>query len=1142
MNQISRLCRRRRCREGGFTFAEMAFAFLILVTISLALLNHTSITYRRNAIEKDKVFAYSKATSILAELQSYVNRTEDAAANSLDVFDDGSSYNRCLTITEEAGPLAPDHPLSGNVKQQGEWVWARRISVKPFAGLNNRNVRYVTVKVFKRVRESGSWMTLADLSGVVNSVASSFPPSQEFDVYLLALENIPGWWVHMDSIRPFLEATITDLEARNPGAKIRTHWITKASYGRNQLYTPWINESNDSSYDIPGVYFYPGKMPSGSASTYYYVPEAIGARMWLDGVKVGHYDSGTNPYPYALADSWNHAMRLPQERAYFAKRVAAGLEDPDTPTWRLLLEDMATNPAKYHNAILVNLHGELLPMPALRNYSDPAKSPHAMTGVPGLRVVTHPEHLRYVRGPTAASSEAVKLRVYAYWDNPSLATDEFCAGRPIAIQIMNVNLTGNINGVGAGATTLKVQRLPGGVDRGDGNDSYSPFELAPTVSTLSSEMYFEASFVDNTSTGGEKYTLLLLHNTPSVAPLIGTSPNVSGLSPDYRLYGMDYIPCACETANDFSVNLATFGEAKSKNTARWLIEIPNDVLNGASTGSLLSEGTDYRLEVRTRLGTDLNTGTVYPTPNDPDNLSTTYTWWVDDLGDVPITERSQFLGDPRHCPYADLKHGGASFPNGYNWYFDDFVNGSQDGRARWPGFSSARLRDRWKGRTEVDFPRYAQLLREAVVNSEAVYTTLTGWSYYYMGIGNEIGYDSANGYPSSIPVNLRPYGLNGNSYVDNIASGGDSTYRYQKIVRERAASADYWWGKHWLGELYPDREYNHWLSTGNLNAGPAANFFMRTSRYNIVSNLPYGTRLANSIRRTQCEGCTSVFNIGSTNSTFHHRSRGNTYGGLVGPGLELASNYNFPLPTTTKISRPFSIATSWAGGRGDEWNFTAEYPRFRATVERRYYRHQDGIEGSSLVGLTRPDGLRTGRIVVSGLDRTVESGSSFIAKFSVLALMHSFFEAGNTTMVNPITLPPRIKITDPTEITELDDPVTITISWNTAWKRWDGSKYAGSFGAGFALNEADLRYVVMYSADNGTTWHHVQDGSAATIGRLPSNSSYILWDTGVGDESYVWNVPSGSFPEASYLIRVECYRGNEALHYSHHQAKIYIQR
>ena len=118
---------------------------------------------------------------------------------------------------------------------------------------------------------------MADLSAVINSAGSAFPTTQVYDVYLLAIENIPGWWVFMDSIKPFVESMITDLENRNPGLRFRTHWITKASFGRNQLYKPYTNETTDSHAVIGDVYHYPGRMPDGNASAYYYVPDNIKA-------------------------------------------------------------------------------------------------------------------------------------------------------------------------------------------------------------------------------------------------------------------------------------------------------------------------------------------------------------------------------------------------------------------------------------------------------------------------------------------------------------------------------------------------------------------------------------------------------------------------------------------------------------------------------------------------------------------------------------------------------------------------------------------------------------------------------------------------------------------------------------------------
>ncbi len=49
----------------------------------------------------------------------------------------------------------------------------------------------------------------------------------------------------MDAIQPFVEATFTDLESRNPGLEFRTHWITKLGFGRDEEYAPYTNETRD---------------------------------------------------------------------------------------------------------------------------------------------------------------------------------------------------------------------------------------------------------------------------------------------------------------------------------------------------------------------------------------------------------------------------------------------------------------------------------------------------------------------------------------------------------------------------------------------------------------------------------------------------------------------------------------------------------------------------------------------------------------------------------------------------------------------------------------------------------------------------------------------------------------------------------
>ncbi|MCA8970327.1 MAG: hypothetical protein KDC95_11100, partial [Planctomycetes bacterium] len=647
----------------------------------------------------------------------------------------------------------------------------------------------------------------------------------------------------------------------------------------------------------------------------------------------------------------------------------------------------------------------------------------------------------------------------------------------------------------------------------------------------SSGMYFEAKYVDDTATGGEHYTLISLYNTPSICPEISGR----GLDKDDRLYALEYIPCTVESANDFSTHLGK-GSSGPKNTARWQIEIPGRVLGLPGTKWALQ---DQVVEVRTRIGSDLTTGVMYPTANQPENESRTYAYWLADKEDVPFTERAQFQGDPRHMPYADLQNNGGSFPNAYNWFFDNLQDSGKDARWSYGGLEPYRLRDGWNGRIEVDWPRYSELIRTAITRSELIYTTLTGFSYYYIGVGNEIGYDSANGYPSSIPVNLTPYGNGSWGYVNNILGG--SGRNSQKIIRTSGGGED-WWGRYWIGELYPDKYVSDWISAGgNLPAGSGGGKFYRMQAYDLGNNgMPTGTRLFRANRNTGSEGCVSIFNVGTWSSTFHHVfSSGN--GSLSGAGNDLASNYNFPMPVSAPINRPFHINLDHDGWVGDDFWYTAEFPHFTASIEQTYYA-KGSLKGSALVGLTDPSGRHTGHIVVNGLSQTVESGSGFIAKYATLSLLHSFFEAGNPALANALTPLPKVEVLFPTEISELSNPTSISVQYGVEWRRWDGRKYASSFSNSYTGDESRLDYVIMYSRDGGQTWLYVQDDTAAVPGKRPSSGTYIVADGGSGDESYPWSVPSDRFAEGTYIIRVEAYRQSESMHYSFHQSSFYLQR
>jgi hypothetical protein len=1166
-------------KQSGFTFAELAFGLLIFVIAAAVMINHLSINYSTTRNQKDVIFAYSKAQGILSEIQAFVDRGEVAAAIDLDALDDGVINKPQLTITTQAGvPVPPDHPISNNFQRDGQWVWSRRITVQPFAGLNNRNVRYVTVQVYRRGMD-GNETVLASISSVMNSVGSSYPTTQVYDLYLLAVENIPGWWVFMESIIPFVQSAITDLESRNPGVEIRTHWITKASYGRDQLYRPFINEVNDSFVDVPWTYYYPGRMPTGTASAFYYVPELINARMTFDGVERNGYDADRNPFPYALADFFNHGMRLPQERALHDQRVQAvrtrkaeielarrnGDPEPaelldmsEEPTLRLLMEDMATDPDRYRNALVINLHGELLPTPAIRNYSDPAKAPERLAG---LRVVTHPEELRTLRDPTGAGIDPVRLRVYAYTTDQTYVTNQAAytgpwkmpADAPIAIQVMGMDLTNGVVGTNQLWPGVRIEGIRGGVRRDGSRVPYQPLGAIPRrqdVGDPSEDMFYEVEW-----NAANNWTLIKLYNTPIVQPPVEDPPTVWRGVPNTvrgQLYGFEYVPAPCENPPTFGRDLYATGEAP-KNTARWVIHVPREMFTDSRFWNGVNyhnPDTDVLFEARTRIWNPdplwddarrLSTGTVYPSVIEPGNVSVTYSWWAQSREVVPMTERSQFLGDPRHNPYKDLCRNDLDFPNGYNWYFDR-LNTGVDARPDFPALRGSVLRNSWVGRLRQDVPRYFELFRTALVNTGAVYTTLTGFSYYYMGVGAEIGYDAANGYPNSIPTNLNPWGSTATPWFVNNITGN----RWLPRQGDWLNWPNGWWGMPWLGETCPDTDWANWIARGNLSAGWGhMQYFLIDENWCHSfdpSHQAYGTGFVNGRQVTAAEGCTSFFNIGTDASTFHHIFSGGD-STVAGSGFDLANNYNFPIPTTAPTNRPFRLDINYHGGLGDEWNLAPYTTRFQASLPVTYYTHPpSGGTGSGLVELRNPAGDRSAYVVVNGISNAVASGSAFIAKYSCLTMVQSYLEGANPAMTNAIAQLPRVEIETPTEITELINPVNIPIRFGVSWRRWDGQKYATSTPNGYAEPESNLDYVVMYSRDNGTSWLVCNEEDPITPGQRPTDPTHIVADAGTGSETVTWNTPAATFPRGTYLVRVECYRRGLTLHYSRHQVRVFISR
>lgn len=1121
-------------RQSGMTLIEalVAMAIVGVIVISSSQLVATAMRATRDNINRQ--FATQKAISMLEELRALIQTQSGATAVVLDDYDNGTTNVPLLTT--QLNITDPAHPASGNRKRGTSWLYSRRITVQKMKGVND--LRLVNVKVF--VQEASGQRMLAEVAGVLSTIGQNAPPTQVYDVYLIAVENVPGWWLHMQNIVPFVEGAMQDLEARHPGLEFRKHWIRKLSYGRDPFYMPYVNQEKDSTQPIPWVYFYPGKMPDGSAVDHYYPPDFFNGRISIDGTATNIYDVTKNPVPYGLADQFNHGMRQPDEAELFKARVAAKLESADAPTFRLLLDDMILRPAQYRNAIVINLHGELFPFPPVRNYSDAAKDPDLW---PYVRVVTHPERLR------TGNADALKLRVYSYHNNVAspgsvpewLGKDK--AAVPITVVLKKITWTPASNGVVA---------ISGGVDFDNNSkaDAYTSANAATTMSNTSAPTQMWWSY---SHSGGD--TILRLYNSPLKTPCVMTSVacDGGGLDTTKRLYALEYIPAPVENLPDatspaaFTTTLATTGTGV-KNTARWVLNIPSDVLP-----------KDAMITVETRIGDD--TGTGWP------NLSRTYAWRGTDLwlfGDatneahLPMTERFQLIGDPRHCPYADMKlpHAASGLTRadalgmGYNRYFDDF-HAATNARATWPGWSYSTSpgvtwfgiknntsdtdanNDGWEGAIDLDVSRMMQVLRTAVTRTHSVYTTMTGFSYFYVGIGGEIGYDNSNGFPNSIAVSEKPFnGGSGWKWEQSITGGG------VKYIRENVNATDYWWAMTWLGELAPDSAWASWKKDGNLPAGTGAGTFIRVVRSSIGARLPDGTALRNSERRTAEAGSTAFFWSGADDATFHHRYADNTEGTRAADGDDIAKTYKLPLPPTIANSRPFAIDVKDTGMNPDHFLQSAYGSATTLKVEAHFYEHATNIPGSAL--LSTRNGSDAAFVVVNGLSPTGESGVAFISRWSFLSLIQSFLDAGQYSVSGKpdaarVRELPRVVITWPNDDVDLQDPPDMNVQWDSTWKRWDGLAYTPNYAADFT-EDTTVRYVPLYSRDNGQTWLYMKDDKTAQPGVRPA-AGYLQTT-----KSYKWLTPKASFPKGNYLLRIEAYRDEIPLHYSFHQYRAFLKR
>lgn len=802
-----------------FTWVELMFATALVVSFSTVLIGHIAQRHHFAVVRRDREFALHTARSLLAEVHAAA-----AAGTALERFDDRGVARSGLGL----GCVdATERDPRGNRVFGGAWVWHRRIEVDPPAG--SAAARRVAVEVSKR-RPDGSLREIVSVATLIAGVAPAAPPRRVVDLHLLAIENAPLHGVDAAAIRPLTGAVLAELERREPGLEVRAHWITKSSYGRDPHYTPALE-----TVPPDAVYTYPRTAPSADPGAYRYLPGAIKARLRDGTQRTGDADPDRNPLPYTLADAFNHGLRLADERELHAARVqtvrqrkaairtaqSTGSTVPpelfdmsEEPTWRLLLEGMHTASARWRGTRILDLHGDVLPMPALHNFADPV----ADEALAGVRCVTHPQELRVRRREAGREHDPVVLRVYAFTDRPELYRDAgVCpAGHAITLRLEGVDLTDHRH-LGRLRPEVRLHCLAGGVPivpagSGTASADYRPFALAKCFDEPHGrgEMHYFAQFVDP-GFGEEKYTLLWLFHTPVVcpqrrnsgqwavapagakvpgrgwrafpAPIVALPPSpsdgakvvadvledpaagtVQGLGADAvsRPWGLEYVPAPVGPNRDFSRDLASPGDGP-KNTARWRLTIGGAVLGAQCFVDARGKRSDPDRDVRLRVRTGFRKLSDTRVP-DPLRESTTYVWWAAQRDAVPATERMQLLGDPRHLPYADAVAGDADFGGSANKFFDTLRRGG--GVAAYGGLHGNEMRSGWKNARRLDGDAYLRLLRDGLERSAARLVSLDGVLPEDIVLGGEVG------------------------------PGDRGTVRFGREPRV-------WWCKPWLGALYP---------------------------------------------------------------------------------------------------------------------------------------------------------------------------------------------------------------------------------------------------------------------------------------------------------------------------------------------------
>jgi len=1097
-------------RQLGLTLLEVMVAVVILTFVALAMMSGFGVTRKHSSMINHRAFAVQKVTQMMQEIKS-MRLSQDLNAID-DLHDD--DYNYVLTLRSLSGWSGsylsesfitdPGDILSGNPNK----VYVRRVLIENIP--NDRTMRKVYVAVYL----DDTKKLLAEAANLFSTIEDVNRPLQVFHVFALGIGNIPTWRVNPYYAK-FLSLGLSWSKVISTDHWLDIKHVKNLGYGRDPFYTPYTNDmvttESQNASDMK-VYYYPGCLAncSGADPSGYYFNENFDGELLKDGTVQVPYSFFVWAYPNenspgaSLPDQYNHLVRYPREEVLYDLAVQNATLVKPFWSLRMLIEKMYTNPEMVKNALVLNLHGDVVPMPPMRNFSDAAKDP---AGRPNMRAVTHSEKISY------GSGEDVKLRVYTYVMDPDNAAWDDQAVPPISVTIEGLHEFADIS-------IRRVYRVTAGKNFfwGGAARNFNPSGVG----------------YSHVKVPSQNYTVLALYNSSmTFAP----GSNGSGLNSDDRLYDLEYIPAPLAGAgSDFDEGTRDLMDTSDdpKNTAVWVITI-----SGMSDG---------QAEIVTRLGTDLTTG--FP-GNQPANISRTYVWVETN---VPVTEQYQFLGDPRHMPYSDVKSG-----HGYNMFFTA-VNA-----ADYPGYSLAQ--GPWDGRVNVDVPRYFQVLRKGLMNAGIIWGNLPKEPFSHVALGGEIG-DPLN----ALNIKLAPWDKSGANAatVDTINEmTDDATLANEIYTRLIARVNDDWYGRYWIGELYPDDKYDVWSVDGNLPVKPSEfvtlqnppQFFYRASFQLAGLDKPHKTLgqkgLASFFNGSDTGAADRYFSYDTTNCNAGDCS----IGVLTSTGTATTHTFaDFPLkgPEVADATRPFGSITD-AALKPPEWDL-GDYPGLRTTVSKweTYYEPKNGFLNLDSAAALRVSPVGSSTMAATVVLTTIPEPDDRFVQVTWSMMLRAFMSTGwpitdsNTSQEDPrrTAQNPYIAISTPSHNYTYDNPTNIEIDWKSLWRRWDGNAYTSVYPLNFEDTYSTLKFTLQYAREeNGNEvfyWANPissppeivlgtdADTSAHSMALTPDGYGVYQYNLGVSDDTL--------FPPGDYTLRVNTYVNGRLIHFSFHDRQFNIKR